>query len=362
MKKTLAVLCTMAMIVSLTACGGGAKPKETGSSAGAETSAEKAASDAAGAAGKTDTQDQSEPEYVLSLGDVLAEDHPHSQSYYWFADRVAELTGGKVKVNVFVNSSLGNQGDLIEGLGLGTVQIAKSMTTGLSVYCPEIQIFDLPYMFSSTDQFFKVIDGEIGEYYANDVLGKQDMVGIAYFYAGARSVYSNKKIEKVADLKGMKLRVPESPIFMSLCDALGCSGTPMSVGELYTALQTGVVDGAENAPVFYYSQKHYEAAKNLSLTEHIMTPDIVVMNKTYLESMPAEYQEAIKQAGKEMMQYERDLWFSQEGEAIEKLEAAGVTINEVDKEEFKQAVQAVWDDYKDIVGQDKIDEIQALAD
>ena len=349
MKKFLAMVLALCMVFALCACGESAAPAQQAPAADAPA-AENTGDTAAAA-----------PEYVLKLGDVLAEEHPHSQSYHWFADRVAELTNGAVQVDVYVNSALGNQADLIEGLHLGTVQIAKSMTTGLSTYCPEIQIFDLPYMFQSTDQFFKVIDGEIGEYYAKDVLGTQDMIGIAYFYAGSRSMYTNKPLTCLDDIKGMKIRVPESPIFMGLCKAFGCAGTPMSVGELYTALQTGVVDGAENAPIFYYSQKHYEAAPYLTMTEHIMTPDIVVMSKSYLETLPQEYQEAILQAGKEMMQYERDLWFAQEDAAIEDLKANGVTITEVDKTEWIAAAQQVWTEFTDIVGQDHIDAIQALA-
>ncbi len=353
MRKTWSMILALTMAVSLAGCSsGGNGTKETPSTATQETE---------GTAQTEASEESQEAEYVLNLGDVLAEDHPHSQSYYWFADRVKELTKGKVQVNVFVNSALGNQADLIEGLGLGTVQIAKSMTTGLSVYCPEIQVFDLPYMFTSTDQFFDVIDGEIGEYFANDVLGREDMVGIAYFYAGSRNIYSSKPIRSLADVKGMKLRVPESPIFMSLCESFGCSGTPMSVGELYTALQTGVVDGAENAPIFYFSQKHYEAAPYITMTEHIMTPDVVVMSKSYLESLPQEYQDAIRQAGKEMMQHERELWFSQEEDAVEKLKEEGVEVIEIDKTEFKNAAEKVWEDYTEIVGQDMIDKIQSLA-
>jgi tripartite ATP-independent transporter DctP family solute receptor len=347
------MILALTMAVSLAGCSsGGNGTKEMPSTATQETE---------GTVQTEASEESQEAEYVLNLGDVLAEDHPHSQSYYWFADRVKELTKGKVQVNVFVNSALGNQADLIEGLGLGTVQIAKSMTTGLSVYCPEIQVFDLPYMFTSTDQFFDVIDGEIGEYFANDVLGREDMVGIAYFYAGSRNIYSSKPIRSLADVKGMKLRVPESPIFMSLCESFGCSGTPMSVGELYTALQTGVVDGAENAPIFYFSQKHYEAAPYITMTEHIMTPDVVVMSKSYLESLPQEYQDAIRQAGKEMMQHERELWFSQEEDAVEKLKEEGVEVIEIDKTEFKNAAEKVWEDYTEIVGQDMIDKIQSLA-
>ena len=301
------------------------------------------------------------PKVVLNLGDVLAETHPHSQAYYWFADRVKELTNGEVQVNVFVNSALGNQADLIEGLGLGTVQIAKSMTTGLSVYAPEIQIFDLPYMFQSLEHFFRVIDGDIGKYYANEILGKHDMVGISYVYAGGRSIYTNKLVTSLEGLRGMKLRVPMSPSFMALCSAFGAAGTPMPVGELYTALQTGVVDGAENAAIFYFQQKHFEAAPFLLMTEHIMTPDIVVMSKSYLESLSAEHRNAILQAAGEMTFKVRELWFAQENDAIKDLLAAGVTITEVaDKGPFIRAASVVWDDYRNVVGQDMIDKIQAL--
>lgn len=302
----------------------------------------------------------SAPRYVLNLGDVLSEAHPHSQAYFWFAERVSELTNGAMQVNVFVNSALGNQADLIEGLALGTVQIAKSMTTGLAVYAPEIQIFDLPYMFQSREHFFRVLDGEIGEYYANEVLGRHDMVGIAYFYAGARSIYTNRLVTSLEDLRGLTLRVPLSPIFMSLASAFGAAGTPMAVGELYTALQTGVVDGAENAATFYFQQRHYEAAPFLLMTEHIMTPDIVVMSRSFLNSMTPEYRDALLQAAREMTLHVRELWFAQESEAIEALLAAGVTITEVDKAPFIEAAQVVWDDYREIVGQDMIDRIQAL--
>ena len=136
----------------------------------------------------------------------------------------------------------------------------------------------------------------------------------------------------------------------------------MPMGDIYTGIQTGVVDGAENAPIVYYYQKHYEAAQNFNLTEHIITPDVVVMSKSYLESLPQDIQDAIIQAGKELQAYERELWLSEEDEINEKLKAGGAIFNEVDKESFQEASQAVWNQYSDIVGQDMIDKIKALAD
>ena len=338
MKKVLAILLAVVLVLTLAACGGGT-----------------AGGGGGGGGGGT------QPEFILNLGDVLAETHPHSQAFFWFADRVHELTDGRVQVNVFVNSALGSQAELIEGLHLGTVQIAKSMTTGLAVYVPEIQIFDLPYMFTDLDHFFRVIDGEIGAYYANEVLGREDMIGIAYFYAGARSVYTNRPVHTLADLNGMLLRVPGSPIFMSLADSFGAAGTPMAVGEIFMALQTGVVDGAENAPIFYYQQRHHEVAPYFTFTEHIITPDVVVMSRSFLESLPQDIQEAILQAAQEMSMVARNLWFELEETVFESLEADGVTFIEVDKAPFMEAARVVWDDFRDIVGQDAIDRIQALA-
>lgn len=295
----------------------------------------------------------------MSLGDVLAEEHPHSQSYYFFADRVKELTKGKVEVQVFVNSTLGNQRDLVEGLKLGSVQIAKTMTTGLSVYLPEIQVFDLPYMFSGREHFYKVLDGEVGKYFLNEKMAEQDFIGLGYFDAGIRSIYSAKKVESVKDVAGLKLRVPESPIFMGMMEAFGAAGTPMPVGDIYTSLQTGVIDGAENAPIFYESQKHYEAAKNFNKTEHMMTPDIVIMSKSYFDSLPADVQSALKQAAAEMVEYERKLWQDLEAKSVEQLKAKGVNFVEVDKSGFQEAAKKVWAKYTDIVGQDMIDKIQS---
>ena len=343
MKKLLALLMVLVLVAGLAACGGGGDT--TGPATGDTTG------------GATAT----EPEFVLILGDVLAETHPHSQAFFWFADRVEELTDGRVQVNVFVNSALGSQADMIEGLALGTVHIAKSMTTGLAVYVPEIQIFDLPFMFQDVDHFFRVIDGEIGEHFANEVLGQEDMVGIAYFYAGARSIYTNTPVNTLEDLNGMLLRVPMSPIFMGLADSFGAAGTPMAVGEIFTALQTGVVDGAENAAIFYYQQRHHEAAPYFTVTEHIITPDIVVMSRSFLDSLPEDIREAILQAAAEMALVARELWFELETSVIETLVAEGVTFIEVDKTPFMEAARVVWDDFRDIVGQDMIDRIQELG-
>lgn len=355
-KQYLAGLLAATVVIPLAACSGGssASPSQTENTSNPSTSANASVDNTASNSGKA--------KYVLKLGDSLSETHPHSKAYKWFANRVSELTNGEVEVQVFVNASLGTQAQCVEGLGLGTVQIAKNMATGFSTYVPEIQIFDLPYMFKDKEHFFEVLDSDIGDHYLHDVLGKVDMVGLCYFYGGSRSFYTSQKVEKLSDLKGMKIRVPDGPIFQDLCKAFGCSGTPVPVSDIYTALQTHVIDGAENALVFYEQQKHYEAAPYFITDNHIMTPDIVVMSKSYLESLPESIQEAILQAGKEMGLKERELWEAQEEDSLNTLKEHNVTITEANEDEFREAAQTVWSQYESIVGKEWIDKIQSMQD
>ncbi|MDR1534256.1 MAG: TRAP transporter substrate-binding protein [Planctomycetota bacterium] len=299
----------------------------------------------------------------LIMGDVLAEEHPHSRAYHYFADRVKELTKGEVEVQVFVNSALGNQRDLVEGLGLGTVQIAKTMTTGLSSYFPEIQVFDLPYMFSGREHFYRVLDGEVGKYFLTEILPKHGFYGLAYLDAGIRSIYNrNKPILKIDDVRGMKLRVPESPIFMDSMAAFNASGTPMPVGDIYTALQTGVIDGAENAPIFYHMQAHFEAAPYFSRTFHMMTPDIVLMSLDFFNGLSEDHRAALLQAAADMVKWERKAWVDLETSTEKLLVEKGAKLNDVDDlTGFREAAKKVWAKYAPIVGQELIDKIQAQA-
>ncbi|MDK2878237.1 MAG: hypothetical protein PWR06_953 [Thermoanaerobacteraceae bacterium] len=303
-------------------------------------------------------QSGSQDKIIIKLGDVLAEDHPHTQAYHFFAKRMSELTNGKVEVQVFPNSQLGNQRDMVEGMQMGTLQMGKSMMTVLSGFLPEVQVFDLPYIFRDRDHFYKVLDGPIGQSFLHEKLPKIGLIGVALFDAGVRSVYNSKRpIKTLDDMKGLKLRVPESPIYIDMMSAFGATGTPMAVGEMYTALQTHVIDGAENAPIFYNSQKHYEVSKYFSYTNHIMTPDVLLMSKKFYDTLPKDVQEAVLKAGLEAQQYERKLWQDLENKTIEELKAKGVEFNEVDTTPFKEAAKKVWEKYQDKLGKDLIQQI-----
>jgi tripartite ATP-independent transporter DctP family solute receptor len=295
---------------------------------------------------------------VIKLGDVLADDHPHTQAYRFFAKRVAELTNNKVEVQVFPNSQLGNQRDMVEGMQMGSIQMGKSMMTVLAGFLPEVQVFDLPYIFRDRDHFYKVMDGPVGQSFMQERFPKVGLVGIAMFDAGVRSVYNSKRpIASPADMKGLKLRVPESPIYIDMMTAFGAIGTPMPVGEMYSALQSGVIDGAENAPIFYDKQKHYEVAKYFSNTNHIMTPDVLLISKKFYDTLPADVQKALVQAGKETQQYERKLWQDLENKTVEDLKKKGIAFNDADPKPFREASQSVWKKYEDKLGKALIQQI-----
>ncbi len=306
---------------------------------------------------------QSSEKIILKLGDTQPEGHPMVRSYHDFAKRVAELTNGRVEVQIFPSSALGNHLDMLQGIQLGTLQITKCMSTDLSAYFPEVQVFGLPYIFSSREHMFRVVDGEIGDYFAKEVFAKEDMIALCWFDGGSRCVYNSKRpIKTVEDMKGLLLRVPENPIYMATIAAFGATGTPMAMGDIYTSLQTGVIDGAENAYAVYESQKHYEAAPYFSYTDHLITPDVVIMKRSYLESLPEDIQKAIWTAAAEMEQIERKYWIESEDEYYKKLLAAGVKFNEVDKSGFREAAKSVWEKFAKEIGQDLIDKVQALAD
>lgn len=297
---------------------------------------------------------------VLKLGDTQAEEHPQTQSYYFFAKRLAELTDGRVEVQVFPNSALGNHRDMLEGIKMGTLQMTKCMATDLSAYFPKIQVFGLPYMFDSTEHMLKVVDGEVGEYFNNEIFPAEDFIALAWFDAGSRSIYNKTRpIYSTADTKGLLLRVPENNIYMSSMAAFGATGTPMPMGDIYSALQTGVIDGAENAFAVYDGMKHFEVAKYFSYTQHIMTPDVIIMKRSYLESLPQDIQKAIWQAAAEMEQEERRLWVESDMKFYERLKAAGVQFNDVDKSTFQAAAKSVWENYTAIIGQDLINKVQS---
>jgi tripartite ATP-independent transporter DctP family solute receptor len=285
---------------------------------------------------------------VLRLGGALADDHPESQAFFWLSQRVKEKTDGRVEIQVFNNGQLGNERDMVEGVQLGTIDIAKCISSVLTGFIPEFMIFDMPYLMKDRAQFRDVLTGPASKEFNDVLLPKAGFKGLAMLDAGVRSVYNSKRpIETPKDMVGLKLRVPESQVIVDTFDALGASPTPMPVGDIYNALQQGVIDGAENAPLFVEKMKHYEVAKYLSETNHFIIPDFLIVSLKAWNKLSPEDQKAIQESAVEMQQWEFDAWDKAEGQAIAELEAHGMKINKVDTTGFRQAVQPVYKKYAD---------------
>src|SRR5690554_5633071 len=256
----------------------------------------------------------------------------------YMADRVEEVSEGKLRIEVYPGGVLGTERESLELLQLGSLDLTKVSAAAMEGFVEEYKVFGLPYIFTSKEHAFSVLDGPIGK----SMLAKGEQFwlrGLCFYDAGARSFYTAKPIQTPTDLAGLKIRVMQSITAVEMIRAMGGSPTPISWGELYTALQSGVVDGAENNPPSLYSSHHFEVCKFYSLDEHTIVPDVVVISTKTWNKLSNQQKEWIQQAADESAILERKLWAASEIESLEKVQEAGVKINYPDKAPFIEKVQ-----------------------
>jgi tripartite ATP-independent transporter DctP family solute receptor len=282
---------------------------------------------------------------VLRSSDTHPDGYPTVEAVKYFGELLSEKTGGRYSVEVFHSAQLGEEADTIEQTQFGVIDMNRISIGAFGTQVPEATVVQLPFIFRSTEHFHNVLDGPIGD----EILAafdKVDLVALAYYDGGARSFYnSSKPINTPADMAGMKVRVMQSDIFVDMVAALGGNATPMPYGEVYSGIQTGVIDGAENNYPSFDTAGHAEVAKYYSLDEHLMVPEVLVISKIVFDAMTPEDQAAVRAAAKESVAKERDLWAAQEVASKAAVEALGVTINEVDKKPFIDAMVPVYDKY-----------------
>jgi tripartite ATP-independent transporter DctP family solute receptor len=263
--------------------------------------------------------------------------------------KLATATNGRLGVQMFAAMQLGGEKEAIEQAQIGAIQFARVSVGALGPVIDDLNVFNLPFLFRSTAHMQTVIDGPIGQELLGKVTNnpKAGLVGICWMDAGARSIYDTKKpIKEIADLKGMKVRVMGNPMFVDMMNALGGNGVAMGYDQVFSALQTGVVDGAENNPPSFVFDNHYQVAKYYTLTEHLIVPEMLVFSRKTWDSLSKDDQALLTKLGGEAQQEERVLWTKYEKEALDKAKAAGIQIIEVsDKKPFQDAVKPVWDKY-----------------
>lgn len=291
---------------------------------------------------------------VLKAADIQPEDYPTTMGMKYMAKLLDERSNGRIKMQVYGGGQLGQEKETIEMTQAGTIAFNRINAAPLASFSTPVGVFSLPYLFRDEDHLWKVLDGPIGKGLLKG-MESSNLEGLAYYDSGARSFYTKgKPIKTVADMKGMKIRVQQSKIFVDLVNALGGSATPMNYGEVYSGLQTGIIDGAENNPPSLWTSKHYEVAKYYSLDEHSMVPEVLLMSKKVWDGLSPADQKLIAQAAQDSVPEQRKLWNALVQKSMDELVAHGTVIVKPIKAPFQKAMEPVYakyPEYKDLISQ-----------
>jgi tripartite ATP-independent transporter DctP family solute receptor len=279
--------------------------------------------------------------------DVHAKDYPTNMAVKYMGDQLSKATGGKDNIKVFGDSALGSEKDTVEQVKIGALDMVRVSTAAFHGIVPESMIPSLPFIFRDLDHFRKTMYGAEGD----KILAgfeKAGFVGLALYESGARSMYAKKPIHNVNDMKGLKVRVQQSDLWVSLIKQMGASATPMPFAEVYTGLKTGLLDAAENNIPSYDEARHYESAPIFSETMHVMSPEVLVFSKKVWDTLTPQEQTAIRKAAKDSVPYYQQLWDAKEKEARAVVLKGGAKIiptSEIDKKSFVEVEKPVWEKF-----------------
>lgn len=285
---------------------------------------------------------------VLRASDTHPDGYPTVAAVEYMGKLIENRTNGRISIEMFHSAQLGEEADTIEQTRFGVIDMNRISLGPFNNLIPETRIPSLPYIFRSTEHMHHVMDGPIGE----EILAAfadYDLIGLAFYDGGARSFYNSQRpIRSIDDLQGLKFRVMQSDVFVDMVAALGANATPMPYGEVYSAIQTGVIDGAENNPPSYDTSGHHEVAKYYTLDQHLIVPEVLVMSKKSWDALSPEDQEIIREAAKESVHYQRGAWDNQELASMAKVVSEGTEIvTTIDKQPFIDAMAPVYDTYVD---------------
>lgn len=279
----------------------------------------------------------------IKLAHGLDVNHSVHKAMVKMSEDLEQRSGGKMLIEIYPSQQLGTERECLELLQIGSLDMTKVSAGVMENFAPKMKIFGLPFLFRDREHSFQVLDGPIGKKLLDDG-EKYWLKGLGYYDAGSRSFYTKEKpVETPNDLEGLKIRVMESVSAMDMVRNLGGSPTPISWGELYTALQQGVVDGAENNPPSFYLSRHYEVCKYYSLDEHTVLPDVLLVGTHFWETLSPQEQEWLQASVDVSVTYQRKLWAEAEAEALAEVQKAGVTIIHPDKSLFSEKVQALYE-------------------
>ena len=291
--------------------------------------------------------EQKESVRVIKLAHALDRTHSVHIAMEFMAETLEEKSGGKMRMDIYPSQQLGTERECLELLQIGSLDMTKVSAAVMESYSDNYKIFGIPYLFRDTEHQYQVLDSEIGE----KLLGEGEkywMQGLCFYASGSRSFYTKTKpIKKPADVEGLKIRVMQSATSINMVRTMGGSPTPISFGELYTALQQGVVDGAENNPPSFYLSHHYEVCNYYSISEHAIIPDVLLISTLVWEQLSEQEQQWLEEAASESAEHQRILWAESDKESLEAVKEAGIEVIYPDKKPFAELANSLHESFKD---------------
>ena len=344
-KKIFAIGLTMSMVLGLTACSGGQ---------GAQTSGTDTATTEQTSTGSGDA-------VVLKISNPMSENSPYQEIMQTYADKVSELTDGHVVCEIYSGAVLGDDREQMEGMSLGTSEIALIAPTVMEQFTSDAAFFNVPFLIQSREHGQKILDSSVAAD-LEESLKEHGYNHIAWLETGTRNIFTKEPVESVDDLQGIKLRVMENSMHIKAFEALGCIPVPMAFTEIYTALQQGTIDGLENVTSDCLTEGFYESTKYITMSEHLWNYIGVGISDKALEKVPEEYRDALVEAGDYIESISGDVFEEENDDVIKQLEEKGVTFLDIDKAELKAKVDLAIQEYLDQIGQEKIDLNNSLAE
>lgn len=288
--------------------------------------------------------------------------HPVHKALEYMNSELQALSNGNMNLVIYPSGQLGSEREIIELIQIGTMGMTKVSASSLEAFVPEMKIFSLPYLFNDQEHYWKTLNSDIGQSLL-DAGTDYRVKGLGYFDAGSRSFYTtNKKVEKPTDLNGLKIRVMNSQSAVDMVNTIGGAATPVSWGELYTALQQGIVEGAENNPPSFFFSKHYEVSKYYLLDEHTSIPDVIIIGTHMWNKLSTQQQEWLSEAMRRATTYQRELWAESTQMSLAEVKKAGVTVMKANKSVFQESVQPLYDALNGQPIGDLVSDIKALGD
>ena len=283
--------------------------------------------------------EQIDGEIVLKVAHNGNEQHPFQEGYEKFAEVLGEQTDGRVTIEIFPNSQLGSEEEAIEMVKLGVIGSTASAAASLGPFVPEIDVLNFPFIFRDLEHFYNVLDGPIGERISEGIANDLDIMVLGWWFSGVRNVWNEERPVYVpSDLEGLKIRVIGSAIVVDAFNTLGAQATTMSFGELYSAVQQGVLDGGESDHTDLLVEKFYEVTQYVSLTQHLYLAAPLTFSRKKFDKLPVDVQEAILLAGKQSVETQRRSMEMNNEQSLLALEEFGLIFNEVDGDAFRNRI------------------------